>query len=81
MAKLGRWKRVHGVVTPGGTPYFECGACGGSGHLHGVEYPKRKTICDVCGVVNIYPWEKAYEEGSSLWDEVDAGTGGLMPAT
>ena len=82
MAKLGRWKQVRGnFVTPGGTPYFECGACAGSGHLHGVEYPKRKMICDVCGAVNIYPWERAYEEGSSLWNEGDAGTGGLMAAT
>ena len=70
MAKLSRWKEVHGdFLTPGGTPYFECGLCGGTGHLHGVEYPKRKMICDNCGAINIYPWEKAYEEGSSLWVE------------
>ena len=79
--KLGRWKQVHGVVTPGGTPYYVCGSCGNTGHLHGAEYPKRKMICDVCGAVNIYPYEKAYEEGSSLWNEGDAGAGGLMPAT
>lgn len=66
--KLGRWKRVPGVVMPGGTPYYECGSCGNTVHLHGTEYPKRKIICDVCGAVNIYPWEKAYEEGSSLWN-------------
>ena len=77
---LGRWKPVN-TMTPGGTPYYECGICGGSGHLHGAEYPKRKMICDVCGAVNIYPYEKAYEEGSSIWDEGDAGEGGLMPAT
>jgi hypothetical protein len=65
--KLGRWKQIHDVVTPGGTPYFECALCGGSGHLHGEEFPKRKMICDNCGNANIYPWEKAYEEGSSLW--------------
>lgn len=79
--KLGRWKQIHDVVTPGGTPCFVCASCGGSGHLHGVEFPKRKMICDNCGNVNIYPWEKAYEEGSSLWDEGDVGVGGLMPAT
>ncbi len=70
MAKLSRWKEVHGdFLTPGGTPYFECSLCGGTGHLHGVEYSKRKMICDNCGAINIYPWEKAYEEGSSLWVE------------
>ena len=70
VTRLGRWKQVRGdFVTPGGTPYFECAACGGSGHLHGAEYPQRKMICDKCGSVNIYPWEKAYEEGSSLWEE------------
>ena len=37
-------------------------------HLHGVEYSKRKIMCDVCGRVNIYPWEQAYEVGSSLWE-------------
>ncbi|MBR6705295.1 MAG: hypothetical protein IKI84_01265 [Clostridia bacterium] len=70
MAKLSRWKEVRGdFLTPGGTPYFECSLCGGTGHLHGVEYSKRKMICDNCGAINIYPWEKAYEEGSSLWVE------------
>lgn len=60
-------------MTPGGTPYFECGGCGGSGHLHGVEFLRRKIICDNCGRVNIYPWEKAYEEGSSLWKDDENG--------
>ena len=69
MAKFGRWKQVHGVMSPGGTPVFICGSCGGSEHLHGVEYHRRKIICDNCGQINIYPWEKAYEEGSSLWPE------------
>ena len=67
MTKFGRWKKVHGYISPGGTPAFVCGNCGGSEHLHGVEYPRRKIICDNCGQINIYPWEKAYEEGSSLW--------------
>ncbi len=47
---------------------YACGKCGGSEHLHGAEYPKRKIICDNCGRVNIYPWETAYEVGSSLWE-------------
>lgn len=67
---IGRWKQLKGdFTTPGGTPYYVCGACGGSGHLNGCEYPRRKVICDACGRINIYPWEKAYEEGSSLWED------------
>lgn len=69
MARIGKWKQVHiGDMSPGGTPFFACGACGGSEHLHGVEYPRRKVICDNCGRINIYPWEKAYEQESSLWE-------------
>ena len=45
-----------------------CGACDGSGHLHGCEYPRRKVICDTCGRINLYPWEKAYEDVSSMWE-------------
>jgi hypothetical protein len=72
MARIGRWVQVKGnFTTPGGTPYYVCGGCGQSGHLNGCEYPKRKVICDGCGRINIYPWERAYEEGSSLW--VDDG--------
>lgn len=67
---MGRWKQLKGdFLTPGGTPYWVCGGCGGSGHLHGVEYVKRKIICDNCGRINIYPWDQAYEVGSSLWVE------------
>lgn len=70
MAKIGRWKQVHmGYFTPGGTPAFACGACGGSEHLHGTEYPERKVICDNCGRINVYPWERVHEEGSSLWED------------
>lgn len=72
MAKIGRWKQLQGTfLTPGGTPYFVCGKCGGSDHLHGVEYPRRKILCDKCGRINIYPWEDAYEKGSSLWENDD----------
>lgn len=67
---ISRWVKVTGdFTTPGGTPYFVCGQCGGSGHLYGVEYSKRKVLCDRCGCVNIYPWERAHEAGSSLWEE------------
>lgn len=67
---ISRWVKVTGdFTTPGGTPYFVCGQCGGSGHLYGVEYRKRKVLCDGCGSVNIYPWEQAHEVGSSLWEE------------
>ena len=67
---ISRWIKVTGdFTTPGGTPYFVCGQCGGSGHLYGVEYSKRKVLCDECGCVNIYPWERAHETGSSLWEE------------
>lgn len=68
---FGKWvKDTNGdCVTPGGTPIYVCGKCGGSAHLHGAEYPRRKMICDGCGRVNIYPWETAYEQTSSLWEE------------
>ena len=61
--KFGKWKELEGgYVTPGGTPIYVCAACGGSEHLHGVEYPRRKMVCDQCGSVNSYPWEKTYDE-------------------
>ena len=60
--RFGKWVRKPAGMTPGGTPLFACGNCGGSEHLHGAEYPQRKLICDHCGQVNIYPWEKSYEE-------------------
>ena len=70
--RIGYWKEKRGdFVTPGGTPLYVCGHCGASDHLHGVEYPKRKVICDGCGRVNIYPWERAYEYKCSLWEDDD----------
>ncbi len=67
---ISRWVKVTGdFLTPGGTPYFVCGRCGGSGHLYGVEYTKRKILCDDCGCVNIYPWEQAHEVGTMLWED------------
>lgn len=71
---IGRWVQLHGdFTTPGGTPCYVCGRCGGSGHLFGAEYRKRKVLCDGCGNVNIYPWERAYEEGTALWEEPRGG--------
>lgn len=67
---IGRWVKVTGdFMTPGGTPYFVCGGCGGTGHLYGVEYTRRKVLCDVCGRVNVYPHERAHEEGTALWED------------
>ena len=68
---FGKWVKDKngGYSPPGGTPIYACGRCGGSAHLFGVEYSRRKMICDECGRVNIYPWETAYEQTSSLWEE------------
>lgn len=72
MARIGRWKQVKiGYMSPGGTPTYACGACGGSEHLHGAEYPKKKVICDNCGRINVYPWERVSEQTSSLWEDDD----------
>lgn len=52
------WKQVHGLITPGGDPYWECPVCGEGGHLYGVECPKNYTHeCRNCGSKVIYPWE------------------------
>ena len=66
---IGRWKRIPGGATPGGTPVYVCGKCEGSEHLHGAEFPRKKVVCDVCGRVNIYPFERAYEEGTEIWED------------
>lgn len=61
--KFGKWKKLEGhYITPGGTPLYVCAQCGGSQHLHGVEFSRRKMVCDDCGCVNSYPWEKTYDE-------------------
>lgn len=65
--KIGKWIQTedsHDYVTPGGTPYYVCSLCGGTGHLHGAEFSKRKLFCDNCGAINSYPWEKIYDEGA-----------------
>ena len=60
---IGRWKKLEGsYMSPGGTPAYVCANCGGSEHLHGVEFSRRKIFCDDCGMVNVYPWETTYEE-------------------
>ena len=41
---IGRWKKKSGGWWPGGSPIYTCGACGGSEHLHGSEYPKRMVV-------------------------------------
>ena len=62
-SKFGKWvKDVSIGMSPGGTPGYICSKCGGSFHLHGVEFPRRKMICDKCGSINSYPLEKTYEE-------------------
>lgn len=72
---IGRWRILSGnYVTPGGTPIYVCGKCGGSEHLHGAEYPRKKIVCDKCGRVNIYPWERSYDEDSSLWENDEVTT-------
>ena len=63
--KIGKWVEPedhHDYVTPGGIPFYVCSLCGESGHLHGVEYTRRKLICDNCGAVNSYPWETTYDD-------------------
>ena len=66
--KFAKWVKIPGGITPGGTPRYACSACGGSEHLYGVEYPKRKMVCDQCGCVNSYPWEKILDEESEIMD-------------
>ena len=61
--KFGKWEKLKGTYcTPGGEPVYVCGFCGGSQHLFGVEFRKRKMVCDRCGAINSYPWEETLEE-------------------
>ena len=69
MLRIGKWRKMLGGMSPGGTPFYVCGHCGGSGHPHGVEYPKRKVVCDECGRINIYPWEMALEQLTYRWED------------
>lgn len=45
MEETARWIPIHGVMTPGGDPYYECSNCG-YGRCYGVEHPK--PLEDVC---------------------------------
>lgn len=58
IVSFGRWKKLPGGMSPGGTPSYVCDRCGGTEHLYGVEYPEKKLQCKVCGQINVYPWEK-----------------------
>lgn len=43
------WIHIHGVVTPGGDPYYECSFCH-YGRCYGVEHPKPlPDVCPRCG--------------------------------
>ena len=68
MAAIGRWKETAYLGTKPGETCYSCGKCGGTVHHFGAEY-RRKILCDICGRINIYPWEKAYEVGSFLWED------------
>lgn len=47
-AKRGIWKPVHGVLTPGGDPAYECPFCGGGRHVYGIESSHPLTKCPNC---------------------------------
>jgi len=55
---FGRWKKLPGGMSPGGTPSYVCDSCGGTEHLYGAEYPAKKLMCKECGRINVYPWER-----------------------
>lgn len=63
LGKFGKWQKLSGDwITPGGEPVYVCGKCGGSEHLYGIEFRKRKMVCDECGSINSYPWEETIEQ-------------------
>ena len=59
---FGRWIKISGYCTAGGDPVYACSNCGGSEHVYGIEHRKRKTVCDNCGSINIYPYEERVKE-------------------
>ena len=36
--KRGKWTKVHGFVTPGGDPTWQCSECGKGIHVYGIEH-------------------------------------------
>ena len=59
-------------MTPGGVLAYVCSKCGGSEHLYGVEFTRRKVFCDTCGSVNVYPWERTIEDNEPLYRDLTA---------
>lgn len=59
--KRNMWIKISGYATAGGDPVYECGNCHVANHAYGVEHPKKKLYCEVCGSRNIYPWENPEE--------------------
>ena len=51
------WKKINGIVTPGGEAMYECPNCQDvkSRHLYGVETPNPLDKCPVCGEKLEYP--------------------------
>ena len=70
---IGKWTKKTGhYMTPGGVPAYVCSKCGGSEHLYGVEFTRRKVFCDTCGSVNVYPWERTIEDNEPLYRDLTA---------
>lgn len=57
------WKEVkEPLFTPGGDPVWECPNCG-ERHVMGIETSYNHTnICNKCGKILYYPWEKKFGE-------------------
>ena len=57
--KKGKWKQLHGYVTPGGDPVWCCSLCGKGIHVYGIEHGTygadiadgQWTACPNCGAV------------------------------
>ena len=51
------WRKIEGIVTPGGDPAFECPKCGKGKHIFSVFSVEPHKRCRDCGAELIYPWE------------------------